>query len=89
MPLHGGIILFCCIYPPHLKGRSVKILADIKPVRGAKKVGDRCSSEQIGRSCCTCSHYSCILSFYLRFAFFLATMALNYIKKKTCARSGV
>lgn len=28
-------ILFCCIYPPHLNGRSVKMLSDIKPVCGA------------------------------------------------------
>ena len=38
----GGIILFCCIYQPHLKGRSVNILSDIKPVRGAIKVGNHC-----------------------------------------------
>ena len=35
-----GIILFCFIYPSHPKGRSVKILSDIKPVGAAKKVGD-------------------------------------------------
>ena len=38
------IILFCCIYPPHLKGRSMKILSNIKLVHGAKKVGDCCSN---------------------------------------------
>jgi len=37
----GRIILFCCIYPRHLKGQSVKTLSDIKRVRGAKKAGDR------------------------------------------------
>ena len=39
------IILFCCIYPPHLKGRSLKILSNIKPARGAKKVEDRWSRD--------------------------------------------
>lgn len=28
--------------PQNLEGRSAKILADIKPVRVSKKVGDRC-----------------------------------------------
>lgn len=37
----GRIILFCCIHP-QLKGWSMKILSDIKPVRGAKDVGECC-----------------------------------------------
>lgn len=34
-------MFFCWIYPPYLNGLSPKILSDIKPVRGAKKVVDR------------------------------------------------
>lgn len=33
-------MFFCCIYPPHLKGQSLKLLSDIKLVHGAKKFGD-------------------------------------------------
>ena len=36
-------VLSCCIYPPHLKRRSLKMLSHIKAVSGAKKVEDRCS----------------------------------------------
>lgn len=36
----GDIMFFCRIYPPHLKGQSLKLLSDIKVVHGAKKFGD-------------------------------------------------
>lgn len=34
------IILISCIYPPQLKGWSVKVLSDIKLVCGIKEVGN-------------------------------------------------
>lgn len=36
------IVCFCCIYPPHLNGQSLKLLSEFKVVRGAKMVRDRC-----------------------------------------------
>lgn len=30
---------FCCIHPPHLKGRSTSISSDIKLIRGVEQVG--------------------------------------------------
>lgn len=40
----GHIMYFCYIYPPHLSGRSLKLLSAIKLVRGAEKVRDRWSN---------------------------------------------
>lgn len=34
------IMCFCCIYLPHLNGRSLKPLSTFKPVCSMKKVGD-------------------------------------------------
>lgn len=39
-------MLFCSIYLLHLKDRSPKLLCNIEPVRGAKKVGDGCTNAQ-------------------------------------------
>lgn len=35
----GHIMCLCFVYLPQLKGQSLKMLSDIKHVRGAKKVG--------------------------------------------------
>lgn len=36
---HDGSTFFCFIYLPHLKGQSLKVLSDIKPVCGKKRLG--------------------------------------------------
>lgn len=36
---HDGSTVFCFIYLPHLKGQSLKVLSDIKPVCGKKRLG--------------------------------------------------
>ena len=46
--LENTSFILSCIYLPHVKAQSVKILSDSEPVRGAKKVGDRyCRGRQV------------------------------------------